>query len=56
MPTHRYSGDPRYYPLLGIEVEDGHEHDMEAPPADGRWQPTDSKKSRPVTKLETIEE
>lgn len=46
MPKHRYSGDPRYYPHLGLHVKHGAEHDLETPPDDGRWLPAEPKKTR----------
>ncbi len=40
MSEHRYSGDPRYYPIHGLSVSDGDTHEFDdAPPDDGRWQP-----------------
>jgi hypothetical protein len=38
MPKHRYNGDPRYYPHLGLHVEDGDVHNLPEAP-DHRWEP-----------------
>lgn len=38
MTSYKYSGDPRYYPSLGLSVADGDTLDFEGEaPADGRW-------------------
>lgn len=35
-----YTGDTgRYYPRLGLAPEPGQTYDLDADPADGRWQP-----------------
>lgn len=39
MPAFTYTGDPdRYYPRLGLTPEPGKSYDLDADPADGRWE------------------